>query len=159
MPNSTNPVYETMMARFADAYMRHYREMSWIIIFQFIVESSSSGNQCEIALTWMPQNLTNEKSTLVHVMAWYCQATSHYPSQYWPRYMLSHGVTRPQPKSRQISLDLAGNSKLRHFPADPWRNDNAIIASCARWGRTCLNRTRWPSTSGAMVNFLSNTRD
>ena len=30
------------------------------------------------ALRWMPQDLTDDKSTLVQVMAWYRQATSHY---------------------------------------------------------------------------------
>ena len=42
---------------------------------------------CEIALRWMPHNLTNEKSTLVQVMAWW---------RCWPRSMLPYGVTKPQ---------------------------------------------------------------
>ena len=41
-------------------------------------------------------DLTDEKSTLVQVMAWCCQATSHYLSQCWLRSMLPYGVTRPQ---------------------------------------------------------------
>ena len=40
---------------------------------------------CEIALRWMPLDLTDDKSTLVQVMAWCRQATSHYLSQCWPR--------------------------------------------------------------------------
>ena len=40
-------------------------------------------------------DLTEDKSTLVQVMAWCCQATSHYLSQCWPRsvspYMASLG--------------------------------------------------------------------
>ena len=44
----------------------------------------------------MPQDLTDDKSTLVQVMAWCRQATSHYLSQGWPRFMLPYGVTRPQ---------------------------------------------------------------
>ena len=40
----------------------------------------------EKALRWMPQNLfDNDKSTLVQVMAWCRQATSHYLSQCEPR--------------------------------------------------------------------------
>ena len=35
-------------------------------------------------------------STLVQVMAWCRQATSHYLSQCWPRYVSPYGVTRPQ---------------------------------------------------------------
>ena len=37
------------------------------------------------ALRWMPQDITDDKSTLVQVMAWCGQATSQYLSQYWPR--------------------------------------------------------------------------
>ena len=44
---------------------------------------------------WISQELTY-KSTLVQVMAWCRQATSHYLSQCWPRSMLPYGVTRPQ---------------------------------------------------------------
>ena len=40
--------------------------------------------------------LTNDKSTLVQVMAWCCQATSHYLSQCWPSFLLPYGITRPQ---------------------------------------------------------------
>ena len=51
---------------------------------------------CEIALRWMPLGLTDDKSTLVQVMAWCRQGTSHYLSQCWPRSMSPYGVTRPQ---------------------------------------------------------------
>ena len=47
-------------------------------------------------LRWMPQDLTDDKSTLVQVMAWCRQATSHYLNQCWPRSPTSYGVTRPQ---------------------------------------------------------------
>ena len=50
----------------------------------------------EKVLRWMIENLTNDKSTFVHVMAWCCQATSHYLSQYWPRSMSPYGIIRPQ---------------------------------------------------------------
>ena len=51
---------------------------------------------CGIALRWMPLDLTDDKSTLVQVMAWCRQATSHYLSQCWPRSMSPNGITRPQ---------------------------------------------------------------
>ena len=35
------------------------------------------------------------KSTLVQVMSWCRQTTSHYLSQCWPRSMLPYGITRP----------------------------------------------------------------
>ena len=44
----------------------------------------------------MPQARTDDKSTLVQVMAWCHQATSHYLNQCWPRSPTPYGVTRPQ---------------------------------------------------------------
>ena len=47
-------------------------------------------------LWWMPQDLTDDKSTLVQVMAWCRQAASHYLNQCWPRSPTPYGVTKPQ---------------------------------------------------------------
>ena len=44
----------------------------------------------------MPQDLTDDKSTLVQVMAWCRLATSHYLSQCWLSSLLPFEVTRPQ---------------------------------------------------------------
>ena len=43
----------------------------------------------------MSMDLTDDMSTLVQVMAWCHQASSHYLSQCWPRSM-PYGITRPQ---------------------------------------------------------------
>ena len=66
------------------------------LIFQIISVIDGWGISCEIALWWMSLDLTDDKSTLVQVMAWCRQATSHYLSQCWPRYLSPYGVTRPQ---------------------------------------------------------------
>ena len=50
----------------------------------------------EIARRWMPLDFTDVESTLVQVMAWRRQATSHYLTQCWPRSMSPNDVTRPQ---------------------------------------------------------------
>ena len=63
--------------------------------FQLILETGGWGTYCEIALKRMSLDLTDDKSTLVQVMAWCLQATSHYLSQCWSISMASHGVTRP----------------------------------------------------------------
>ena len=49
-------------------------------------------------LLWnYPQvDFTDAKSTLVQVVAWYCQATSHCLSQCWPITLSLYDVTRPQ---------------------------------------------------------------
>ena len=67
-----------------------------IITFKLIIQNNGLGTCCQIALRWKQQNLTNDKSTLVQVMAWCRQATSHYLKQCWPRSMLPYGVTRLQ---------------------------------------------------------------
>ena len=54
------------------------------------------GISCKIALRRMLLDFTDDKSTLVQVMAWCRQATSHYLSQCWPRFMSPYGVTGPQ---------------------------------------------------------------
>ena len=54
------------------------------------------GTSCQIALRWKPQNLINERSTLVQIKAWCCKATSCCLCQWWPTSMSSYGVTRPQ---------------------------------------------------------------
>ena len=66
------------------------------LIFQIISVIDGWGISCELALRWMSLDLTDDKSTLVQVMAWCRQATSHYLSQYWPRSLSQYGVTRPQ---------------------------------------------------------------
>ena len=48
------------------------------------------------ALRLMPQDLTYGKSTLVQVMAWCRQATSHYLSQCWLSSLSPYGIARPQ---------------------------------------------------------------
>ena len=53
-------------------------------------------NSYELALRRTPFNPTGDKSTLVQVMAWCRQATSHYLNQCWYRSMSPYGVTRPQ---------------------------------------------------------------
>ena len=58
--------------------------------------SISSGIHCEIALMRMLEYLSNAKSTLVHVMIWCREASSHYLSQWWPISLSPCGVTRPQ---------------------------------------------------------------
>ena len=44
----------------------------------------------------MSVNLTDDKSTLVQVMAWHHQVTSHYVSQCWASSVLPYCITKPQ---------------------------------------------------------------
>ena len=66
------------------------------IIFMLILVIGGWAISSEIAIRWISRDLTNNKSTLVQVMAWGRQATSHYLSQCWPNFMSPYGVTRSQ---------------------------------------------------------------
>ena len=66
------------------------------VIFKLMLVNDGWGFSYEIALIWMSQNFTYDQSTLVQVMAWCHQATSHYLNQCWPRSLSPYGVTRPQ---------------------------------------------------------------
>ena len=59
-------------------------------IFNLVTKNGSLGTHCEIALRWMPQNVTNETWTLVQAIVWCRQATRHYLSQRWPRYISTY---------------------------------------------------------------------
>ena len=60
-----------------------------------------------VKLSWDECNwkLTDDKSTLVQVMAWCRQATSHYLSQCWPESLSTYGVTRPQWVKCELDLE------------------------------------------------------
>ena len=65
---------------------------------------------------WMLWDLTDGKSTLVQLMAWCRQATSHYLSQCWPSSMLPYGVTRPQwVKEMAVMIFLLRFTYLPHM--------------------------------------------
>ena len=66
------------------------------VIFKQILMIDGWRICCRIALIWMSLDYTDDQSTLVQVMAWCRQATSHYLSQSSPRSLLPYGITRPQ---------------------------------------------------------------
>ena len=93
------------------------------VIFQQILVIDGSGVSCEIALIWMSLDFTDDQSTLVQVMAWCPQATSHYLSKCWPR--SPFGVTWPQwvnsLRPRQNACHFADSFKYILF------NENCYI--------------------------------
>ena len=88
------------------------------VIFNWILVVDGWGISCEIALVLMSLDFTNDQSTLVQVMAWCRQATSHYLSQCWPRSLLPlpFGVTSPQWVNT-----LRPRQNCRHFTDDTFR--------------------------------------
>ena len=70
-------------------------------------------------IRWMTQDLADDKSTLVQIMAWCRQATSHYLNQYGPISLSPNGVTRQQWfKDHYVQYCISRmeiNIKLRQF--------------------------------------------
>ena len=68
---------------------------TWVIL-KLILVIDGRVISCEFAVWWISPDIIDDKSTLVQVMAWCRQATSHYLSQCWPRFMSPYVATRPQ---------------------------------------------------------------
>ena len=66
------------------------------VIFNLVLLIGIFKSSDDDVLRWMPQDLTDDKSTLVKVIAWCRQATSKYLNQCWPGSPTPYGVTRPQ---------------------------------------------------------------
>ena len=91
-----------------------------LVIFKFISRIIILSISCNIALRWMPEYLTDNKSTLVQVMAWCRQVPSHCLNQCWPSSMMPYGITRPQ-----------------------WVNS----CTCStHWDMACMHYHMWPTT-------------
>ena len=73
-----------------------WMQLQKLNILNFDLPIGTSRASFDKVLRWMIQDLTDDKSTLVQVMAWCRQATSHYLSQCWPRSVSPYGVIRPQ---------------------------------------------------------------
>ena len=112
-------------------------------IFNLVLLIGMFRSSHDNALRWMPQDLTDDKSTLVQVMAWCHQATSHYLSQCWPRSLLPYGVTRPQwvkQKSstyEQTSMIVNQNSNI-FFQENAFENAVNEMATIVSWPQ-CVN--------------------
>ena len=55
-----------------------------LVIFKLMSGIDNLSISGEIVCRWIPQDLIDDKSTLVQKMAWCHQATSHYLKQCWP---------------------------------------------------------------------------
>ena len=73
------------------------------LAFDFLSSSS------EMAFRQMSHSLTDDKATLLQVMTWNCQTTSHYPNLCWPSSVTFRDVTRGQ-RVRNITCDDIGHT-------------------------------------------------
>ena len=100
-----------MIRRYHSTWPTTSRQFSWLfnslapgrsecgsknVIFNIVLLIGIFRSSHDNALWWMPQDITDDKSTLVQVMAWCRQATSHYLTQCWLHSLWPYGVARPQ---------------------------------------------------------------
>ena len=86
-PNIVNELTHLSPGKYGDDFKS--------ILFKLLIQNSSLGAHCKSVLRWMSQNLTSEMSTLVQVMAWCRQPTSHYLDQCCPRSLMPYGIISP----------------------------------------------------------------
>ena len=85
------------------------------VIFKRILVIDGWGISCEIALIWMSLDFTDDQSTLVQVMAWCCQATSHYLSPCWPMISVAIWCYWARMSKNSIHLSVRQAECKNHF--------------------------------------------
>ena len=74
----------------------------------------------------MPQDPTDDQSKFVQVMPWCRQAASHFLGQYWPKSLLSYGVTWPH----ILNVKIHNFSVVSHKTLPLIMEYNGGIQSC-----------------------------
>ena len=96
----------------------------------------------------MPLDLTDDKSTLVQVMAWCRQAAIHYLSQCWPRSVSPYGIIRPQWVKTMI-WKLIQNSDMTTHSGECRRTS---LMRSQHWFRWWLDAIRQQAITWANVD-------
>ena len=90
-------VYKPIIKGCLFQLLSHLRDMA--VIFKVLPSNSFHRLICRPhpVIFFFQAKITqlNERSTLVLVMAWCNQATSHYLNQYWPKSISSYGIISP----------------------------------------------------------------
>ena len=118
-------------------------------------------NEINITLKWMPEDHIDGKLTLVHIMAWCCQATGHYPCPTWWRSMSPYDVTRPQwvnssPPSVAYMCQWTGSALVqvmacRLFSAKP--SPEPILAYYQFFGQKNVNEIRFEIQNSSFLKM------
>ena len=106
------------------------------VISKHMLRTKFISTSCELALKWTPKNTFDDMSTLVQVMAWCCQASSHYLSQCWHRSKTSYGITRPKWVDRFQYTDRVSRKTLfveGMAPLTHWGQDKMATISQTFW--------------------------
>ena len=100
------------------------------VIFRHMLQIKFMNTSCKITPRWMPQSTFDDKSALIHVMAWCCQATSHNLRQCWSRSMLPYDIAKLHWVNDNFNI-LRPRQDGRLFPDDIFKsiffNENVQI--------------------------------
>ena len=85
----------------------------------------------------MPKDLAHDQSTLVQIMAWCRQATSHYPNQCWPSRMAPYGIIRSQWVGKMAITRTTRTHAFWEYPRRPM-----ITHTMDSYQIPCHNKTK-----------------
>ena len=85
------PLSELMMVRLPTHICVTRPQWVKLVICKLLSRLDILSIFCRIALRWMPQDLIDDKLTLVQFVAWCRLATSHYLNQCWSRSVSPYG--------------------------------------------------------------------
>ena len=117
------------------------------MIFKFIIQNRNKDTCCEIAVVWMPHNLTIKKSTMVQIMAWCYEATrtSHYLGHCWVTSML---ILTSLGHNEFIAVESHYDNSVTFLQYS--HNDTLALPSWVSWGY-CYEFKIWFLLSFAIV--------
>ena len=109
------------------------------VIFYLVLLIAIYRSSHDNILWWMPQDLTDDMSTLVQVMAWCRQAPSHYLSQCCLSSLSPYGVARPQWVNPQPEPVLTWLQQARAYSAPPAvsRSSMSKLSRINKWNVIC----------------------
>ena len=119
------------------------------VIFNLVLLIGIFRSSHDNALRWMPQDLTDDNSTLVQVMAWCRQATSHYLSQCWLSSLSP--MASPQWVSISFSLQSLQEVQLEYHGLVSMKFITAAFISLRKNLRFTLSRRLFSSEATALV--------
>ena len=103
-------------------------------IFKLVLLTGMFSSPYDYVIRWITWELTDDKSTLVQVMAWGGQVTGHFLSQPWWRHQME--------TSSALLAICAGNSPVTH--KGQWRGALVFSLICAS-----INGKQWVNNGGA----------
>ena len=134
------------------------------MILKLVSVTGGWGILCKIALRWLSLDVTDDKSTLVQVMAWCPQATSHYLNQSWSRSLMPYGIPVPQwakitttKQNKTICIFFYTVSTVLHINELVQEKRNSI-ANALELHLSCTNPSTWchqPNQSTLVNSHLS----